>query len=354
MCISAILEIRYLRNNLSMLRAASLTLFALLIHFSSRAQTAVPVLAPGATTTLPPKFGSREVRIHDPSTIIREGSTYWTFYTGRGTPSYRSKDLITWTNGPRVFNEAPAWITNAVPNNRGGLDFWAPDLIKAGERYLLYYSVSTFGRNTSAIGLASNKTLNPGSPDFNWSDEGPVIQSTATNNFNAIDPAVTFDRAGRLWMSFGSFWSGIKLVELDPKTGQRLAGDSAIHSLAKYESIEAPYICYHDNFYYLFVNWGRCCRGTNSTYNIRVGRSQKITGPYLDKEKKDMLEGGGALLLDSDGEFIGPGHAGILHEGTKDWLSFHFYDATRRGMSTFAIRPLAWEKDGWPTIKDAQ
>jgi arabinan endo-1,5-alpha-L-arabinosidase len=306
------------------------------------------------TNSINPKFGSRQVRVHDPSTIVREGATYWTFYTGRGTPSYRSADLITWTNGPRVFEEPPAWVTNTIPRNRGGLDYWAPDIVKAADRYFLYYSVSTFGRNTSAIGLASTPTLDPASPEYKWTDQGPVIQSNTNNNFNTIDPAVTFDREGKLWMSFGSFWSGIKLIELDPKTGLRVAPDSPIHSLAKYESIEAPFIYHHDKHYYLFVNWGRCCRGTNSTYNIRIGRAAQITGPYLDKEGKDLNEAGGTLFMETEDDFIGPGHAGIYKEGDKYWFSLHYYDRTRRGMSTLAIRPLTWEADGWPKIHYAE
>jgi arabinan endo-1,5-alpha-L-arabinosidase len=134
-------------------------------------------------------------------------------------------------------------------------------------RFLLYYSVSRFGRNTSAIALAANPTLDPADPDFRWTDEGIVIQSGTDDDFNAIDPAVVKTSDGKLWMSFGSFWSGIKLIQLDPQTGKRLAPDSPIHSLAHYEAIEAPHIHEHGDYFYLFVNWDRCCRGVNSTYN---------------------------------------------------------------------------------------
>jgi len=103
------------------------------------------------------------------------------------------------------------------------------------------------------------------------------------------------------------------------------------------------------NFHYLFVNWDRCCRGTNSTYNIRIGRSREITGPYLDKDGKDLAQGGGTLFLGSDGPFIGPGHAGIFDEDGHFWFSCHFYDGTQRGASTLAIRPLRWT-NGWPAL----
>jgi arabinan endo-1,5-alpha-L-arabinosidase len=151
-------------------------------------------------------------------------------------------------------------------------------------------------------------------------------------------------------MSFGSYWSGIKLIELDPATGKRIAADSQIYSLAYNKSIEASYLYRHGDFYYLFVNWGKCCSGVNSTYNIRVGRSGKITGPYLDKEGKDLLQNGGTLLLDTDGPFIGPGQTGIFQEADKTLISMHYYDGTRRGASLLAIRPLNWDEQGWPVV----
>jgi arabinan endo-1,5-alpha-L-arabinosidase len=152
-------------------------------------------------------------------------------------------------------------------------------------------------------------------------------------------------------MAYGSFWSGIKLMQLDPGTGKRIAADSPIHSLAHKDQIEAAAIHRHDGHYYLFVNWGRCCRGVQSTYNIRVGRGREITGPYLDKEGVDLLKGGGSLVLETEGRFIGPGHAGILDDGDRTWMSYHFYDGEQSGRPKLAIRPLEWAKDGWPIVK---
>jgi arabinan endo-1,5-alpha-L-arabinosidase len=161
---------------------------------------------------------------------------------------------------------------------------------------------------------------------------------------------VTVDGSGGLWLAFGSFWSGISLVQLDPATGQRLAPDSPLYSLAAHEQIEASFLCPHGARYYLFVNWGACCRGINSTYNIRVGRSDRITGPYLDQNGVDLLAGGGSLLLGSRGNFIGPGHAGIVSRDGTDWLSCHFYDGTRGGIPTLALLPLRWDTNGWPEV----
>jgi len=294
-------------------------------------------------------FGSRGVRVHDPSTIVKCDGEYWVFYTGRGVPSYHSKDLLKWEPGPPVFTNAPAWTDAAVPEHRGDY-FWAPDVMRVGNRYLLYYSVSTFGKKVSAIGLVTTPTLDPANPAFHWTDHGLVVQSTATNNFNTIDPAVSLDAAGKLWLSFGSYWSGIKLIQLDPETGKRIAPDSPMYSLAHADSIEASYLYHHDGYYYLFVNWGLCCRGTNSTYNIRIGRSREITGPYLDRSGVNLLDGGGTLFLGSEKAFIGPGHAGIFSENGANWFSCHFYDGTRGGIPTLAISPLRWNKDGWPEI----
>jgi arabinan endo-1,5-alpha-L-arabinosidase len=295
------------------------------------------------------KFGSRGIYVHDPSPIVKCGSNYWVYYTGVGIASWHSSNLIKWERGPSAISNAPAWAAQAVPRNRWR-NYWAPDVIHVGNRYLLYYAISSFGRNHSAIGLATNSTLNPDDPGFKWIDQGAVVQSMEGDNFNAIDPAAVLDTQGRLWLVFGSFWSGIKLVQLDANTGKRIDTNSLMYSLAFNDSIEASYIYPHDGNYYLFVNWGKCCRGTNSTYEIRVGRSPRVTGPYFDKDGEDMLVGGGSSFLASRGPFIGPGQSGIYSENGADWFSCHFYDGTRNGKAALAILPLAWDKNGWPQI----
>jgi arabinan endo-1,5-alpha-L-arabinosidase len=298
---------------------------------------------------LEPTVLEGETAIHDPSTILQQDGRYYIFGTGPGIVTKFSPDLLHWTHGAPVFNPPPVWTTNAVPGYRGHA--WAPDVIRLGGVYHLYYSVSTFGKQVSAIGLTTNPTLDPASPDFQWTDRGPVIQSTHGLPFNAIDPAVALDRDGKLWLAWGSFWKGIFITELDPKTGLRLAADSPIHRLAWNESIEAAALQRHGDDYFLFVNWGRCCRGTNSTYEVRVGRSLSITGPYLDRDGADLVEGGGTPFLESSGRFIGPGHMAFFHRENADWFSYHYYDAERRGRSQLALAPLYWTKDGWPSVK---
>jgi arabinan endo-1,5-alpha-L-arabinosidase len=273
---------------------------------------------------------SRGISTRDPSTIVKCKDEFWVFYTGHGIPSFHSKDLVKWEAGPPVFRTAPEWIAAAVPENRN-MSYWAPDVIHLGDRYLLYYSFSSFGKMTSAIGLATTPTLDPNDPAYRWTDLGIVVQSREGGDFNTIDPSVLSDDNGTLWLTFGSYWSGIKLLQLDPKTGKRLIPETPFTSLAYNKSIEASYLYKHAGYYYLFVNWGSCCHGVNSTYNIRVGRSRKVTGPYIDKDGLDMLKAGGTLLLSNKGPLYGPGHAGILIDNGKSWFTSDFEGDTRMG-----------------------
>jgi arabinan endo-1,5-alpha-L-arabinosidase len=299
----------------------------------------------------------RNATVHDPSTIVKCKDQYWLFYTGRGVPSWHSADLTNWVRGPSVFNQAPSWVATAVPANRN-VDFWAPDVTYLDGRYLLYYSASTFGKNVSGIGLVTSPTLDPSDPSYHWTDQGLVIASTARDDFNTIDPSIFHDANGSLWMAFGSFWSGLRLVQLDPKTGLRLSGTNTVWRLAHYDSIEAAYLYQRGEYYYLFVNWGMCCRGTSSTYRICVGRSTAVTGPYLDKQGKDMLNGGGTPFLDTTLPYVGPGHAGIIEDHGRYWLSCHYEGIAsqagaagpRGGGSRLAVLPLRWTEDNWPQI----
>lgn len=289
----------------------------------------------------------REPRLHDPSTVVRERGDAWCFSTGPGVVVLK-QDGRDWSYQGSLFPRGvrPDWHKEKVPGNRG--DLWAPDVIELGSKWCVYYSVSTFGKNTSAIGMASRKKLGPGSEKDPWTDEGMIISSKRGDRFNAIDPAVIMD-GRKLWMSFGSFWDGIMLIELDPKTGLRKDPDEKPLQIANAEEIEAPFIHKEGPWYYLFVNWGLCCRGTKSTYEIRVGRSKAITGPYEDKDGQKMTAGGGSLVLGSDGRFIGPGHASVYQRGSRQWLVHHYYDGEDRGKSKLRLSELEWV-DGWPVV----
>ena len=338
-----------MKNRRRLIHASAAIALTLVLRPAS-AQSPSPPTAPAKKPLTELTAGDRNLPVHDPSTIVKCKDDYWVFYTGNGAPSAHSKDLVNWVRGPRggVITRQD-WVAAAVPGNQGN-NCWAPDVMKIGDKYFLYYAVSTFGSPISAIGLSTSPTLDPADPTYKWTDKGIVVQSQRSDNFNAIDPAIAKDADGGLWLSFGSFWSGIKLIQLDPATGKRINPDSKIYALAHSSQIEASYIYHHDKYYYLFVNWGKCCNGVNSTYNIRVGRSEKITGPYLDKTGKDMMNDGGSLLLGSEDQFIGPGHAGIFDFNGKEMISFH-YEADDKRRNALAIRPLTWDKDAWPVVE---
>jgi len=292
--------------------------------------------------------------IHDPSAVIQCNGRYYVFGTGQGILSKSSTDLTYWAAGPSVFSTPPAWTTSAVPGFTG--DFWAPDIIYFNGLYHLYYAVSTFGSQVSAIGLATNPTLNPTDPSYQWTDQGPVIESSTGSLYNCIDPSVTFDTSSNLWMSFGSFWNGIYMVQLDPSTGLiSTSNPGRIHEAinnASGDPIEASYLYAHGGYYYLFANWGTCCQTAwmDDTYNIRVGRSTNITGPYLDRNGVNMLSGGGTLFLGTTGKFTAPGQIGILNENGNYYFGYHYLDANNNGVPTFDLEPLSWTSDGWPAF----
>lgn len=305
------------------------------------------------------------VSVHDPS-IIKDGGDYYIFATGRGIPILHSTDLTHWESAGRVFEAMPAWATEAVPQARGS-SLWAPDISDFAGRYHLYYSVSSFGSQRSAIGLALNEVLDPASPKYRWVDQGLVVEShPGTSSFNAIDPNVVLDEAGEPWLSWGSFWGGIKMRKLDLRTGRLSTEDTTLYSLAARQgtemttgpndaqSIEGPYIIHRGEYYYLFASFDMCCRGVNSTYNVRVGRSRQVTGPYVDASGVPMTEGGGTVILrgDPQGRVRGPGHNSILTESDRQYIVHHYYDADDNGRSKLQIRPLTWSADGWPTVGD--
>jgi arabinan endo-1,5-alpha-L-arabinosidase len=308
---------------------------------------------------------------HDPS-IAKDGSTYYVFATGRALgggqfPIRCSPDLTHWKLCGHVFDEIPAWIHERSPGTK---DLWAPDISFEHGEFRLYYAYSLFGVNTSGIALATNKTLDPKSPNYKWVDKGLVLESKATDNFNAIDPNYVEDAQGRAWLSFGSFWTGIKMRALDANTGMLSTADTQTYPLASrarpanppaqkfdpehpsvppdWQAIEAPFIVRHGDYFYLFVSWDLCCRGIRSTYRTMVGRSRSVTGPYLDKSGTPMTQGGGTQLLTPNSRWLGPGGESLLHDTNgSDIIVFHAYDATT-GRPSLQISTIDWH-DGWPT-----
>ena len=288
---------------------------------------------------------SGDYGIHDPSTIVKDGDRYYTFGTGDGIRILSSTNL-------------PAWTTLAVPSFEG--HFWAPDVAYFNGRYHVYYSISEWGTIDSAIGLVTTPSLqNPV-----WTDHGKVVQSDAAwdatpdtdyTEYNCIDASVFVDTDNRVWLVFGSYSNGIVIVEINPATGKRLNNVTtriANNGPAFFSNTtEAAYLYKHGGYYYLFINYGGCCSGTNSTYNVRVGRGTSVTGPYLDKNGVAMTNSGGAMLLDSTGRHLGPGHAGVFQENGRFWFSHHYYDGVQNGAPLLGIRELVWGPDGWPVVR---
>ena len=302
-----------------------------------------------------------DIPVHDP-VIIRQDSTFYIFCTGVGISVWSSHDMKNWKKEAPVFNTPPQWALNAVPGFKGHI--WAPDITYHNGLYYLYYAVSAFGKNTSCIGLAVNKTLNSSSPFFKWIDKGKVIQSIPGRDmFNAIDPNLIIDENKQGWLAFGSFWNGIKLVGLNDSLtapqaqehwytiASRKRSFDIADTLAGDAAIEAPFVFKKDKYYYLFVSFDYCCRGEKSTYKIMAGRSEKVTGPYLDKEGLPMMYGGGSLVLEGDKRWHGTGHNAVIDVGGEDYMVFHGYDATDNGKSKLRIEKIKWV-DGWPAVSE--
>ena len=317
------------------------------------------------------KLFSQNIIVHDP-VMIQENDTYYLFCTGWGVSVWSSSDMKNWTREKPVFKETPEWTKEAVKDFKG--HFWAPDIAFFKNEYYLFYSVSSFGKNTSCIGLATNKTLNPKDPDFKWTDHGKIIQSyPGKTNWNAIDPNLIVAEDGTPYLSFGSFWDGLKLVKLTPdakKVDENLNYIPTIASRKKSSNdpnppsidnnpvdaggnaIEAPFIFKKGKYYYLFASIDYCCKGVESTYKMIVGRSEQIPGPYLDKKGENMATGGGSILLQGDENWYGVGHCSVYTFNDKDYLAFHGYDASDEGKPKLIIKEIQWDTEGWPVVKN--
>lgn len=281
---------------------------------------------------------------HDSCVIESEG-VFYLYRTGTGIPFKTSVDLLAWQDAGSVFSELPPWVSELVPDATG---IWAPDIEPFAGAFHLYYAVSTFGSGRSCIGHASTTDL----ANEDWTDHGPVICSNtdgAQVDWDAIDPSAFVDLDGNPWLVFGSFGSGIKLIPLTT-AGDRV-GDS-LYSLAARptapSAIQAAFLWYRAPHYYLFVSFDWCCRGVDSDYNIRVGRASSIHGPYLDRDGRPLLDGGGTLLLEGSERWRGAGANTLLTTGGRDYNVYHSYDANAAGRATLRIAELAWDEAGWP------
>lgn len=318
------------------------------------------------------RFDTLNPDAHDPVMAKGEDGRYYCFMTGMNVGVMSSDDLKTWKREPNALPETPQWAKDTVPGYNGHT--WAPDISYHNGLWHLYYSCSTFGKNGSAIGLAVNKTLDPKSSDFKWEDKGMVIAShRRVDNWNAIDPNLIVTKKGQPYLTYGSFWDGIQLVKLSKKDfktpvtkpvtiarrlGRRVSleevnnpeyfeveGGNTIE--AGENAIEAPFIFYHNGYYYLFVSFDYCCRGQNSTYKTVYGRSKKVEGPYVDKAGKPMEYGGGTLLYGPDETYFGVGHCAAYEFDNQCYFISHAYVKDKNGAAKIFIRPINFDKDGW-------
>ena len=355
------------------------------------------------------EFNTTYPDVHDPVMAQGEDGRYYIFSTGMGIGVMSSADLKEWRQEPGVFfakypghevntdaahhPDIPQWATDSVARFRGHM--WAPDITRINNRWYCFYSCSSFGVNGSAIGVATTRSLDPTSPDYGWQDLGPVVVSHRNvDNWNAIDPNYI---DGHLF--WGSFWDGIQIGptpalpegegvdeqwygQFSLPIGEGRGGASTIaRRMAPGEkapvtsddsdmkgeggekivveagenAIEAPFCIKRDGWYYLFVSWDYCCRGEKSTYKTVYGRSRSVTGPYLDKNGKDMRLGGGTLLVGPDSRFYGIGHNSAyevnMPNGTREWLFIsHAYDTEADGRAKLFLRRMSFDNDGWISL----
>jgi arabinan endo-1,5-alpha-L-arabinosidase len=302
-----------------------------------------------------------QIPAHDP-VLIKQDSVYYLFCTGQGITVWSSVNKVDWKKEPPVFAQPPAWVLQELPAFKG--QTWAPDISYHNGQYYLFYAVSVFGKNTSCIGVATNKTLHPGSRDFHWEDRGKVVQSVPNrDDWNAIDPNLFVDDNDSAWLTFGSFWGGIKLVKLNrdlvslahPEEWYNLASrrpSTPLRADSGNSAIEAPFLFKKGNYYYLFVSVDFCCRGLKSNYKVLVGRSSTITGPYVDKNNVPLMKGGGSLVAAGDTtNWVAVGHNSVYTFDGKDYIVYHGYDAKDNGKSKLIIRELNWDAAGWPVVE---
>jgi arabinan endo-1,5-alpha-L-arabinosidase len=300
-------------------------------------------LMPSASRALEGQWG-----VHDPSRMIKLNGVYHVWGTGDQIYHMTSTDMVGWATAAPVFPTGtyPSWITNYTGTNFTGF-FWAPDCVYVNGKYFLYYACSTWGSKRSAIGVATSTDLS------NWTDQGMVIYSTDTSDFNAIDPCPVLDASGNLWLSYGSYNSGIKIMQCSPSTGKPV--NSTRYSIASpggrsWSDGENSCVIRNGNYYYLFYNRGGCCSGTDSTYYVVMGRATKISGPYYDKNGKKMTAAGsGTTVLSTSGRYIGPGSVGLFSENGVNSVTFHFYDGWNYGVPLLGITRLTFSSD-WPVF----
>ncbi|HEX8427996.1 arabinan endo-1,5-alpha-L-arabinosidase [Hymenobacter sp.] len=304
-----------------------------------------PVVAQAQTA----KTLQGDIRVHDP-VMIKQGDTYYIFHTGKGIPIKTSKDKVHWKNAGNVFapTALPAWHKQDIPEQDGAL--WAPDIHYRNGKYHLYYSVSAWMNFNSSIGYATNTTLDPTDPAYKWVDEGQIINArNGGKGVNVIDPNIFVDTDKKVWLFYGSYKAGLRAVELDPKTS-KLKSETPVLSEITTALGEGVFVLKGPKYYYIFASRGICCKGNESNYQVVVGRSTSVTGPYLTKEGSNWHDNNYTVLLAGDTAEPGRGHNGFFTEGDSTFIVYHAYTRAAEGAPQLRIQPMYMDKDGWPSL----
>ncbi|MEV7098104.1 arabinan endo-1,5-alpha-L-arabinosidase [Amycolatopsis sp. NPDC051045] len=326
-------------GTMSAARAPFTAVFLCLTALLAAPAGALPAAAAAAYPA--PGRVTGDIGVHDPSVVKRPDGSYLVAHTGDNIALKTSTDRIAFSGAGSAFPNGASWTT---PYTNGSRSLWAPDISYRNGQYHLYYAASTFGSNRSAIFLATSPSGNSGT----WTHRGLVVESRTGDTFNAIDPNLIVDDQGRWWLDFGSFWSGIKLIQLDPATGLRLGSGMTAVAGRGGGAIEAPFIVKRGQYYYQYVSFDLCCRGASSTYRVMVGRSTSLTGPYTDRNSGSMTSGGGTEILAGHGSIHGPGHEAVLADSDGDLLVYHYYGDN--GAARLGINRLTYDSAGWPVV----
>lgn len=290
--------------------------------------------------------------VHDPA-LTRDGNTYYMFSTPRPVeapavralvPFKSSSDGVTWTDVSSVFPTPLAWWDDDIP----APETWAGDVRLVNGTFYVYYSISAWGNFNSSIGLATNTTLDVKSPNYHWVDRGKVVDfRTGGTGVNVIDPNLFVEDDGTFWLVYGSYRSGLRLVQLDATTGM-LPAQPKVQVLTNGLG-EGSSLLKQGKYYYLVASIDRCCAGLDSTYKVVMGRSENIAGPYLAKDGKRLLDGASTVLLAGDATHPGQGGQSFYRENGQLYLVYHAYTAPS-GEPVLNVRPVFVDSSGWLTL----
>jgi arabinan endo-1,5-alpha-L-arabinosidase len=329
-------------------------LFSVIFLLSSCSKEVMPQLSDpqeGSDIKAGTVVGLGSVSVRDPALILVD-STYYLFGSGRGIRFWSSRDLLNWKAQLPIFVRAPDWTNINIPGFNN--DMWAPEITFYKGRYYLFYSVSQYGSNNSAIGFATNETLDPEAGNYLWLDHGMLTQSVGTA-WNAIDPNFVLDNDSIPHLVLGSFFDGIKITKILDNDKAFKAENITKATLANrdlkenpYNAIEGPFVLKHDKYYYLFAAINNCCSGVNSDYKTIVGRSKTVDGVYLDKKGRAMSAGGGELILEGTKNWHGAGGASVYNFHGKDKIVFFSHD--NNGVARLRIADLKWDAAQWPVV----